>query len=178
ADAALSVRDGRLWYEGPVTDPPPAGTVRIQDARGRTHERRFHLDGPGRAWTDLPEGPVEVLEVSSPSSRGAVLTRLVRPPSPEVQTTGPAPERLALQAAITGGQILTAPDALDPVFAARGHRGGVPWPLCAALLAIALVLLDAARWAGARFGIQKSVEYGRNWRAFWFLRSRESRGSR
>ncbi|MGK0362777.1 MAG: Ca-activated chloride channel family protein [Bradymonadia bacterium] len=146
AEARIRVEEGLLVYEADPRDPPPAGAAIIQGAtRSAVAWRPV---GPGRAVAPLPPGPVEVLTVTSPTANGAVIARVTRPPSVEIQRTGLDLGALTLQARLTGGQIV-APDQVAGVVAElRGRQKtdpAAPWLLALAAL---LALVEVARWAG------------------------------
>lgn len=149
-DAVVYVEGDRLHLEAGPSDPPPRGAVRVRDGAGREEAVRWQPVGPGRATAPLPPGPVEVLEVSSPSTRGAVVARVTRPPPAELRATGVDPGALALQAALTGGAVLASADDLAPVRAALGRAGG--WPLAPLLLLLALLAVVGDTWRWARGG--------------------------
>lgn len=147
AEAAIHVDGGRLWYEGPVHEPPPPGPAEVLGPGGELQRVPWRAAGPGRAVASLPPGPVALLEVTTASTGGAVLGRVTRPPPAEVLHTGPDAVALAAQAAVTGGASLRGPDAdLGPVLAARRPVGRPlsPW---LAVLALLAALLDASLWA-------------------------------
>ncbi|MEZ4430959.1 MAG: BatA domain-containing protein [bacterium] len=153
-DARITADGDRLVYRGPVTDPPP-GPLTVHAPEGAT-TLPWHPDGPGRAWAPFPPGPPALVDVGAPSSSGAVLDTVTRPPPAELRATGVDPGALALQAAVTGGAVLEPAALAEPataaaIRAARRPTDRAPWPLYAALLALALALADAARWAGYRY---------------------------
>ncbi len=145
----LRVEGQWLVYEGEASDPPPPGAALIIDPEGLRFETPWQPRGPGRAIARLPPGPPAVLTVESASARGAVITRLTRPPPPEVLHTGVDEAALALQAALTGGRLLKSSGALPQLRAALPRAGldTAPW---LALLALLLALLDTWRWARPR----------------------------
>jgi Mg-chelatase subunit ChlD len=147
-DVTVQVVDGALQLRTPATDPPPRGAIQLTTPDGERHTTRWRPTGPGRASAPLPKGPVQVLDLSFPSTRGAVLARVTRPPGAELRQTGVDPGALALQAELTGGALLAGPDAVGPVLAARRPRGGIPGARLFALLAALATLLEALRWAG------------------------------
>jgi hypothetical protein len=147
ADARVEVEGELIVYTGLPTDAPPHGEGVLEGAQGTTRVR-WHPTGPGRAVAPLPPGPVEVLALTTPTTRGAVQTRITRPPPGEVAATGPDEGALALQAEITGGLVARPAEVGAAVQALRGRRQGppiAPWLLALAALAL---LLDTARWAG------------------------------
>jgi len=146
--ARVRVVGERLLFEGDVSDPPPSGLARVVDAGGVVSEVAWRPVGPGRAWAPLPSGPVGVLEVESASAEGAVVTRVTRPPPTEVRRTGADAGALALQAALTGGRVLSGPRDVAAVVTARGRGRGAPLAGYLALLAILLLIGDVAAWAG------------------------------
>ena len=149
ADAHLEVQGDLLVYLGVAGDAPPHGVAVVEGASG-SEAVAWHPVGPGRAVAPLPAGPVEVLSITSPSPRGAVQARVTRGPPAEVAATGADRGALALQAQLTGGQVVEAAGVAAAVQAARGRQRGAdlaPWLLLLAALAL---LLDTARWAGGR----------------------------
>lgn len=147
ADARVEVEGELIVYTGLPTDAPPHGEGVLEGAQGTTRVR-WHPTGPGRAVAPLPRGLVEVLALTTPTTRGAVQTRITRPPPGEVAATGPDEGALALQAEITGGLVARPAEVGAAVQALRGRRQGppvAPWLLALAALAL---LLDTARWAG------------------------------
>ncbi len=144
----VRVVGARLVFEGAVADPPPTGLARVVDAGGVVSEVAWRPDGPGRAWAPLPPGPVGVLEVESASARGAVVTRVTRPPPPELWRTGVDLAALSLQAELTGGHTLDGPQDVAAVRAARRGARGRPLAPWFALLAVIALLGEVAAWSG------------------------------
>jgi hypothetical protein len=105
---------------------------------------------PGHAVASLPPGPVEVLRAETATAAGPLEARIARPPAAEWTAVGVDDGALATQAALTGGAVLSGPDDVAAVLAARRPAGGWPAAPLFALLAVALALADAALWAGFR----------------------------
>ncbi|MCB9524403.1 MAG: BatA domain-containing protein [Myxococcales bacterium] len=144
--AEVFIQGDLLHYQGDVGDPPPQGTAVLRSARG-AREVAWQPTGPGAAVAPLPPGPAEVIEVATATARGALVTRVARPGPAELRATGVDPGALALQAALSGGQVLKGPQDLAPWRAGRRPAGGWPGPLVFGLLALLLLGWDARRWA-------------------------------
>ena len=147
AEASIRVENGLLVYAADPRDPPPAGAAIIEGASRAAVAWRSV--GPGRAIAPLPPGPVEVLTVTSPTANGAVIARVTRPPSAEIQRTGLDLGALTLQARLTGGRVV-APDQVAAAVADLQGRQKTdpftPWLLAFAAL---LAILEVAGWAGS-----------------------------
>lgn len=144
-DVQIAVEGDALVYRGPPAEPPPVGPLRVRSAAGIT-SIRWSPTGPGEARAPLPEGPVELLEVSTATARGALVAPVVRPPPAELRQTGLDRAALALQAALSGGVVVPpegVPAALDGLASGRG----LPWRPLGLALGLALLLIGAWRWS-------------------------------
>jgi Mg-chelatase subunit ChlD len=144
-DARLSLEGDWLVYRGSVQDPPPTGHARLLDRAG-AHALRWQPVGPGQAVARLPAGPAEVLEISTPTTHGALVEWLSRPVDAERRITGVDQAALTLQAELTGATVL-APAMSRQAAAARRPAGGWSAAVLAGLLALLLAFVDAWRWA-------------------------------
>jgi len=134
-----------LVYRGPLAEPTPVGPVRIRGS-GAVDVARWTATAPGEARAPLPPGPVELLEISAATARGAIGEPVVRPPPAEVRETGLDASVLALQSAISGGQVV-APSGLPAAIDALGIDRGWPWRPIALALALALLMVETRRWS-------------------------------
>jgi hypothetical protein len=146
AEAQVTVQDGLLIYTADPRDPPPTGVAIVE---GQVREAvAWRSVGPGRAVAPLPAGPVDVLTVTTPTTGGALMTRVTRPPPAELRHTGVDRAALRLQAEVTGGRLAEPDGVVAAVNAVRGRQRRdplTPWLLVLGLLCL---LIEVARWAG------------------------------
>ncbi len=148
-DARLSVDGDRVHLVGAPGDGPPRAPLRLVGREGAV-EVPWRPLAPGHAVAPLPAGPVEVLRAETATAAAPLETRIARPPAAEASAVGVDAPALAAQAALTDGAVLSGPEDVAPVLAARRPTGGWPAAPLFALAALALALGDAALWAGFR----------------------------